>query len=84
MLNYFSYILRSIKYPNRYYKGYTSNIETILTRHNSGQSAHTSKYKPWQLVCYCAFEDKKTALQFENYLKTASGIAFMRKRLLKK
>jgi len=84
MLKYFVYILKSLKYPNRFYKGYTSNIDGILKRHNSGASKHTSKYRPWELIFYCAFEDKKSALDFENYLKTASGIAFMRKRLIRK
>jgi hypothetical protein len=31
---------------------------------------------------YSSFEEKKTALDFEKYLKTASGIAFRNKRLL--
>jgi len=83
MPKYFVYILKSINFPERYYKGFTTNIDTLLARHNSGQSNHTSKYRPWEIIYYCVFTNKKTALAFEKYLKTASGIAFMRKRLIK-
>ena len=33
-------------------------------------------------IWYGAFTEKGTALEFERYLKTASGKAFSRKRLL--
>ena len=80
---YFVYIIQSIKYPSELYKGFTRNLDDRMRRHNSGKERYTAKYKPWKLVFYCAFENKKTALAFEKYLKTASGIAFMRKRLIK-
>ena len=76
------YIIQSKKYPNRIYKGYTTNIEARLKKHNSGNVKHTKKYKPWILKFYCYFQNKKRAMDFEKYLKTASGIAFMRKRLI--
>jgi len=34
------------------------------------------------MLFYCVFDDKKNALDFEKYLKTASGIAFRNKRLI--
>jgi predicted GIY-YIG superfamily endonuclease len=52
-----------------------------LRDHNSGKSAHTAKYRPWTLETYLAFSDRSQALDFERHLKTASGIAFARKRL---
>jgi predicted GIY-YIG superfamily endonuclease len=42
---------------------------------------HTSKYAPWRLKTYIAFSDALQALQFEKYLKSASGRAFAKKRL---
>jgi putative endonuclease len=53
-----------------------------MLQHNSGQSKHTSKYKPWRVVWYASFESKQKAEGFEKYLKTASGKAFMNKRLI--
>ena len=50
--------------------------------HNAGKSAHTSKYVPWKLNWYCGFPDKQIALDFEKYLKSHSGRAFAKKRLV--
>jgi predicted GIY-YIG superfamily endonuclease len=79
---YCVYILQSIKRPTRYYKGYTTNLHNRLKHHNTTNSGHTAKYKPWKLIFYCVFQNQKNATQFEKYLKTASGAAFMKKRLI--
>lgn len=79
------YILRSLKYPNEIYKGFTErDVYERLIQHNSGKSPYTSRYLPWGLVFTASFEEKKLALDFEKYLKSASGIAFLRKRLIQK
>ncbi len=39
---------------------------------------------PWELANYIAFKDKGAAYEFEKYLKSHSGRAFLKKRLLKK
>lgn len=79
---YFVYILRSIKLPNQIYTGSTSDLRARLKSHNDGANKHTSKFKPWKFVWFCAFPNKQKAEEFERYLKTASGIAFKRKRLI--
>ena len=76
------YLLRSIPNPDQTYIGFTENLKTRLVAHNHGQSPHTSKYKPWELITYLAFKEKSTALAFEKYLKSHSGYAFANKRLL--
>ncbi len=68
----------------RLYKGYTTNLQGRLYRHATSTTGYTSNSRNWHLKFYCVFEDKHTALSFEKYLKTASGIAFTRKRLLKR
>ena len=75
------YILRSIAFPDRHYTGITDNLKMRLARHNAKEMTHTSKYAPWQLKTYVAFSDEKQAFEFEQYLKTASGRAFAKKRL---
>jgi putative endonuclease len=42
---------------------------------------HTSKYIPWEIKTYIAFNDEQKAFAFEKYLKSASGRAFAMKRL---
>ena len=76
------YILRSIKYPERYYVGSTHNLENRLKEHNSGASQYSKSYAPWELETYIVFRSKGLAEDFEKYLKEGSGFAFMKKRLI--
>ena len=76
------YILKSIKFPDKIYIGYTKNLEERLHCHNTGGSIHTSKYRPWQLMAHLIFENETKAIETEKYLKTQSGRAFVKKRLL--
>ncbi|RLE27227.1 MAG: GIY-YIG nuclease family protein [Acidobacteria bacterium] len=75
------YILESDATPNHYYTGFTENLESRLVAHNEGRVPHTSKFRPWHIKTAIAFTDKKKALDFETYLKSASGRAFAKKRL---
>ncbi len=79
---HYVYILQSELFPIRLYRGSTQDLKKRIEKHNAGDIYHTSKFKPWKIVWYCAFEQKEQALMFEQYLKTGSGIAFIRKRLL--
>ncbi|MCX6746059.1 MAG: GIY-YIG nuclease family protein [Candidatus Parcubacteria bacterium] len=80
---FYVYILRSEEFPKQIYKGFSTDLKERLRRHNAGESLYTNKYRPWKLIFYAAFENKETAKNFEKYLKSASGIAFLRKRLIK-
>jgi predicted GIY-YIG superfamily endonuclease len=74
-------MLRSIPNPDQIYVGFAEDLKPRLTAHNCGQSPHTSKYKPWELITYLAFKDSSKALSFEKYLKSHSGKAFANNRL---
>ncbi len=78
---YYVYILKS-EIANEYYYGSTANLQARLKAHNAGQNTSTKKYKPWGIVWYGAFNHRSAAEAFEKYLKTASGKAFLRKRLV--
>ena len=79
--SWYVYIIRSINSPEQEYIGATADLKRRLPEHNAGKSTHTAKFKPWELVWYCAFPDKYKALEFEKYLKSHSGRAFAKKRL---
>lgn len=79
---YYVYILKSLNFQNQIYIGSTTDINNRLLSHNSGANKHTTKFKPWKLVWICGFLNQEKAIAFEKYLKTASGIAFRRKRLV--
>jgi len=76
------YILRSVTHSDQYYFGITGDVVEKLNSHNAGQSPRTSKFRPWKLVLSIHFEEESKARAFERYLKTGSGKAFARKRLL--
>lgn len=75
------YLLRSISHPDLRYVGFTSDLEKRLAAHSSGQSPHTAKFRPWQLVSYSAFADETKAVAFERHLKSDSGRAFANNHL---
>ena len=79
---WYVYIIRSVALPEREYVGATADLKQRVADHNAGRSIHTAKSIPWELVWYSAFPDKHKALEFEKYLKSHSGRAFARKRLL--
>ena len=79
---WYVYIIRSVAFPKQEYTGATLDLRRRISDHNDGKSSHTKKFKPWTLIWYCAFRDKYKALEFEKYLKSHSGRAFAKKRLL--
>jgi len=80
---FYVYLIQSEPFPEQRYTGFTTDLKERFKTHNAGQSPHTSKYKPWKLISYHAFLDKRTAQKFEHYLKTGSGKAFAKKRFYK-
>jgi putative endonuclease len=73
------YLIESLADPGRPYIGLTGDVPTRLAAHNAGRSPHTAKHKPWRLVVTIAFTDERTAVRFEQYLKSGSGRAFAKK-----
>ncbi|OGE84431.1 MAG: excinuclease ABC subunit C [Candidatus Doudnabacteria bacterium RIFCSPHIGHO2_01_FULL_49_9] len=78
---YYVYILRSDKDESRY-TGFTTDLKLRLKDHNTKGNKYSSTKAPYRLAWYCAFQDKKKALDFEKYLKQGSGFALARKRLV--
>jgi len=77
---FYVYILQSVQRPERFYAGFTGDLKRRLGEHNAGEDTHTSKFRPWQIKTAVAFADRQRAVEFEKYLKTASGRAFAKKR----
>ncbi|MFN3667470.1 MAG: GIY-YIG nuclease family protein [Sediminibacterium sp.] len=63
------------------YVGCTKDLRARINQHNEGSVTSTKSYLPVKLLFYCAFPDKIKAFNFEKYLKSGSGRAFMNKRL---
>ena len=78
---YYVYIIQSETFPDRYYTGFTEDLDSRLSAHKSGKDTHTKKFRPWRIKTAVAFTDRQKALDFERYLKSPSGRAFAKKRL---
>ena len=79
---HYVYILVSLKAPTRYYIGRTENLEARLGQHNRGESGYSKQFAPWRLETYTAFTNSHLADEFEHYLKSGSGHAFLKRHLL--
>jgi putative endonuclease len=77
---YYVYILKCN--DNSPYTGFSENLKERFKRHQNGYVPATKPRLPVELIFYCAFVDKYKALEFEKYLKSGSGRAFMQKHLL--
>lgn len=77
------YILRSESHADHIYIGTSSvDLNKRLTRHNNGTTPATARYRPWRIAWHCSFPDRQKAFEFEAYLKSGSGRAFLHKRLI--
>jgi len=77
---FFVYALKS-QTNSDVYVGYTKNWENRLHRHNSGKVRSTKTYKPWVLIYYEAYINKKDATKREKELKMHAAKSNLLKRL---
>jgi putative endonuclease len=65
---YVVYIIYSQKL-DKYYIGYSSDINDRLAKHNRKSKGFSNLGRPWQLVYYEGFETKANAMAREKQLK---------------
>ncbi len=69
---------------NKFYVGYTSNLESRLLSHNQlGTKDWAKRYRPWNLVYTETYPSKSSAWKREKELKTGLGHEIIRKMLNK-
>ena len=77
---YYVYILKCS--DDKTYIGSTNDLKDRIKRHQSGYIPATKSRLPIKLIAYFAFEQELTARNLEQYLKSGSGRAFIRKHKL--
>lgn len=68
---YYVYILKSSS--GEFYKGSTGDLKKRVKDHNLGKIKSTKNRKPWKLIYYEAFLEKRSARKEELFLKTGKG-----------
>ena len=76
------YYIYSLKCKDGYYLGCTNNLKDRIDRHRKGQILATANRLPIKLDFYFAIVDKYKAFEFEKYLKSGSGRAFLKRHFL--
>ena len=76
---HYVYILRCV--DDKPYTGCTDDLKERTERHTNGYVPATKSRRPVELVGYTAFKNKYKAFEFEKYLKSGSGRAFLKKHL---
>jgi putative endonuclease len=75
---YYTYILYSTK-VDKYYVGYTHNLDLRLEHHNSGWGKYSSAGIPWTLVYFEEFESRSEAMKRENDIKKKKSRNYIEK-----
>ena len=70
------YILYSEKL-DRYYVGYTNDLERRLTEHNRIKGKYTDIGIPWVLMYSEDYSDKKSAMDRERFIKSRKSKQFI-------
>lgn len=77
---YYVYILECADgYP---YTGCSKDLRDRIERHQKGQVPATRNRLPVKLITYTAFANKYSAYEFEKYLKSGSGRAFVKRHFV--
>ena len=67
---FYVYLIKTIKgFKNKSYVGYTNNIKSRLSKHNSNNGAKSTRGYKWELVYKKIFKSKSKALSYEYKLK---------------
>ncbi len=73
---FYTYILGCSE--GKTYIGSTNDLKDRINRHQAGYILATKNRIPIKLIAYFAFINETTARNFEKYLKSGSGRAFLR------
>ena len=77
---HYVYVLLSAK-DNKFYIGYTQDIEKRIKDHNQGKNTSTQTCRPLKLLYYEAHTSTQDAKRREIYLKTSKGKTTLKQTL---
>ena len=76
MSTWFTYIIYS-QSTDKFYTGYSGDLNTRLERHNDGWSKSTKSGIPWKIVYFESFQSKSEAIKREIEIKKKKSRIFI-------
>ncbi|MDO9231430.1 MAG: GIY-YIG nuclease family protein [bacterium] len=80
-MNFFVYILRSIK-DDKLYIGQTNNLEKRIERHNNGQVRSTKSRRPLELIYQETYKTRTETMAREKYLKSLKSSKYILENII--
>ena len=68
-MNYYVYVIRTIKKPVITYVGWTNNLKKRIEKHNSGTGAKFTRGRKWRLLYFESLNSKNEAMKREYTIK---------------
>ena len=76
-MNYYVYVLRSIRNSKQYIGSTAKNPEMRLIEHNTGANTWTKQNRPFTLIYSETFSSRTEARKRENFLKSGQGLKWL-------
>ncbi len=77
-MNYFVYVLKSLKDGKRYVGMTARVVGERLSEHNAGLVKSTKNRRPLELIYHETFSTKADAMNREKFFKSAKGREFLK------
>ena len=68
-MNFYVYILGTLKKPTKTYVGWTNDLKRRISKHNSGKGAKFTRGRKWKILYSEEFKTKSEAIIAEYRLK---------------
>ena len=79
---YYIYILKSHRYEDKIYIGFTTDLKRRIMEHKNGKNVATRRLLPVELVYYEAYRSKKDAKNREYRLKQyGNALSHLKRRI---
>jgi len=71
---YYVYLLQSETNPKKIYIGYTAFLDAQLKEHNTAEKGFTSRFQPWKIIYYEAYDNRAIAMEREFQFKRHGNV----------
>ncbi|MBI2592084.1 GIY-YIG nuclease family protein [Candidatus Saccharibacteria bacterium] len=71
---FYVYLLQSLPKPRQLHVGYTPFLEDCIRQHNETNKGYASRFQPWKLIYYEAYEKRVWAIEREKQFRRHANV----------